>query len=154
MSDPQSNPARGINDASSRNLPDITVADNSRTDQDLLPSLQISDMAKIDASDKSLLKHADLSVRLPPEPDIQYLTQPQQLLSTTMIQLRQVLTSADSALFERIAFGSDLHDQDESLMLLYVSVVCMNNFNVFQHITSRNHNFVVAPDWCRLFSQP
>jgi hypothetical protein len=71
-----------------------------------------------------------------------------------MLQLRQVLQTADSALFQRICFGSSLDDQDESLMMAYVAAVCMNNYPVYQHIISRTHNFIVNSDWHKLFSKP
>jgi hypothetical protein len=74
-------------------------------------------------------------------------------MSTDMLQLRQVLQTADSALFQRICFGSSLDDQDESLMMVYVAAVCMNNYQVFQHITSRTHNFVVNSEWHKLFQK-
>ena len=64
MSDPQKK--------ESASNPKVIVADNSCTDYNLLE--KPSDMNQIDSTDKNILDHTELSVRLPPEAPIQ--TQP------------------------------------------------------------------------------
>ena len=69
-----------------------------------------------------------------------------------MAELREVLLKDDSVLFERICFTIDTYDQDESLILVYVSVVCMRSERVFNYLTTRNSNFNVNHEWHKLFS--
>lgn len=52
-------------------------------------------------------------------------------MSSTMMQLRKVLEDDDSTLFERLCVQSQIFDQDENLMLLYVAAICMNNERAF-----------------------
>ena len=56
---------------------------------------------------------------------------PQVYMSSTMMQLRRVLEDDDSTLFERLCVQSQIYDQDENLMLLYVAAICMNNERAF-----------------------
>ena len=78
---------------------------------------------------------------------------PQVYMSSTMIQLRKVLEDDDSTLFERLCVQSQIYDQDENLMLLYVAAICMNNERAFDQILARTSNFKINADWKVLFSQ-
>lgn len=78
---------------------------------------------------------------------------PQVYMSSTMMQLRRVLEDDDSTLFERLCVQSQIYDQDENLMLLYVAAICMNNERAFDQILARTSNFKINADWNVLFSQ-
>lgn len=74
-------------------------------------------------------------------------------MSSTMMQLRRVLEDDDSTLFERLCVQTQIYDQDENLMLLYVAAICMNNERAFDQILARTSNFKINADWNVLFSQ-
>lgn len=80
-------------------------------------------------------------------------TTTQVYMSSTMMQLRKVLEDDDSLLFERLCIQSQIFDQDENLMLLYVAAICMNNERAFDQILARTNNFNIKPDWNLLFCQ-
>lgn len=81
------------------------------------------------------LDHRDLSVRVARNiemgPILKQPTAPHTYMSSTMMQLRKVLEDDDSLLFERLCVQSQIFDQDENLMLLYVAAICMNNERAF-----------------------
>jgi hypothetical protein len=108
---------------------------NARTDQDLLPALSMN--ATKDVLLNDLTHHPEQA----------------QYLSTAMLQLRSVVSNADSTLFERISYDNEHTDLHESLLLLFVAV-CLNNRRVFDHIASKTNSFAMQPEWHQLFKQP
>jgi hypothetical protein len=48
---------------------------------------------------------------------------------------------------------SKLTDADECLMILYCSVICMNNVAVYNSVLARNNNFKIRPECNILFGR-
>lgn len=120
----------------------------NRTEHDLIVA---SNQTEINANDKTSFDNTQLSFK---NGNLNLPAQNYNYMSSTMMQLRKVLEDDDSTLFERLCVQSQIYDQEENLMLLYVAAICMNSEQAFDSILARTDNFKIKSDWNFVFTQP
>jgi hypothetical protein len=120
-------------------------------------------MTKLDGTKDDFLHDQDLSSRIQVatnvnEPDRLLTNQQLQqwssgYVSQEMQQLQSILQEDSAPQFAVLGANQKVIDADECLMILYCSIVCMNNVAVYSNILARNNNFKVRNDCSLLFGR-
>ena len=119
------------------------------------------DMTKLDNTKDDFLNDKDLSARIQVATNV---NEPERLpthqqqyssgyMSAEMQQLQSILQEDSAQQFAVLGTNQKVIDTDECLMILYCSIVCMNNVAVYSNILARNNNFKVRTECNILFGR-